>query len=456
MGKAKILSVFFLATTAVIVASSVQAGENSRVKESRIERGKRLFRRAWKPREALCRPGDGLGPLHNHVSCAGCHRLGGVGGAGPRQDNVDLLTVVRPANAQSPIEVFVPVALRSNGNSASFSKSLSKTHAGFLQQGAPSSTIILHRHGLDRRYADFREGLIPGPWDPEVPVRRFTTDDGISFRLSQRNTPALFGAGLVDEVPIKIVKQLAIEQRKYPGVTGRIAPAAGKQFGRFGWRGQIGTLREFVLAACANELGLQVARNPQALDPLNSDYHMRRNDLERSDLRALVAYVRALPAPVRDRPRNASLARQVRRGEQLFHDVGCVACHVADLGHVTGIYSDLLLHDMGPWLSDPVPAAAESATVANSGYFGVVLSQVQTPSGVTKREWRTPPLWGVRDSAPYLHDGRAETLGDAIELHGGEAKFAREAFGKLSEEEQESVIAFLNCLVAPRATANER
>ena len=34
-------------------------------------------------------------------------------------------------------------------------------------------------------------------------------------------------------------------------------------------------------------------------------------------------------------------------------------------------------------------------------------------------EWRTPPLWGVADSAPYMHDGRANTLSDAIELHGG-------------------------------------
>ncbi len=39
-----------------------------------------------------------------------------------------------------------------------------------------------------------------------------------------------------------------------------------------------------------------------------------------------------------------------------------------------------------------------------------------------QREWKTPPLWGVRDSGPYLHDGRAITIEEAIEWHGGESE----------------------------------
>ena len=64
-------------------------------------------------------------------------------------------------------------------------------------------------------------------------------------------------------------------------------------------------------------------------------------------------------------------------------------------------------------------------------------------------EWKTPPLWGVADSAPYLHDGSAPTLADAIRRHNGDAKMVTEAFAKLSMSEQGNVIAFLKSLKAP-------
>ncbi|MEO1616595.1 MAG: di-heme oxidoredictase family protein, partial [Planctomycetota bacterium] len=66
------------------------------------------------------------------------------------------------------------------------------------------------------------------------------------------------------------------------------------------------------------------------------------------------------------------------------------------------------------------------------------------------QEWRTPPLWGVRDSAPYWHDGRAETLLEAITLHGGESAGTRDRFLALSLEDRQSIIEFLGTLVAPQ------
>ena len=62
------------------------------------------------------------------------------------------------------------------------------------------------------------------------------------------------------------------------------------------------------------------------------------------------------------------------------------------------------------------------------------------------REWRTPPLWGVADSAPYLHDGRAETLSEAIAAHGGEAKFSTMKYLALPRSDRMAMIAFLNSL----------
>ena len=64
-------------------------------------------------------------------------------------------------------------------------------------------------------------------------------------------------------------------------------------------------------------------------------------------------------------------------------------------------------------------------------------------------EWRTPPLWGVADSAPYLHDGRAATLAEAIKLHAGQAAPSANRFTGLSDVQQEELIAFLNTLRAP-------
>lgn len=69
--------------------------------------------------------------------------------------------------------------------------------------------------------------------------------------------------------------------------------------------------------------------------------------------------------------------------------------------------------------------------------------------GAAAREWRTPPLWGLRDSAPYLHDGRAETIVDAISMHDGEGAMAAQAFEKLTVNERRQLDMFLQSLAAP-------
>ena len=151
-----------------------------------------------------------------------------------------------------------------------------------------------------------------------------------------------------------------------------------------------------------------------------------------ADCDALVAYVRALPAPVAIDPTGPQGAREMGEGRRLFVAVGCAGCHMPVLGDVQGIYSDLLLHDMGPSLSD------------SGTYYGI-----ETPNsfgGPLAQEWRTPPLWGYRDSGPYLHDGRAQTILQAILLHDGEASIIRDRFAALDQEDQQAIIAFLNSI----------
>ena len=59
----------------------------------------------------------------------------------------------------------------------------------------------------------------------------------------------------------------------------------------------------------------------------------------------------------------------------------------------------------------------------------------------------TENLWGAGSSPPYLHDGRAASLTEAILEHGGEAQTSRNNFAAASLQNRQDVIAFLNNLV---------
>lgn len=90
-----------------------------------------------------------------------------------------------------------------------------------------------------------------------------------------------------------------------------------------------------------------------------------------------------------------------------------------------------MLHDLGPALAD-----------GGLGYFFVE----ETEEMATASEWRTPPLWGIAATAPYLHDGRAATLEDAILAHGGEAESAMVAYSALEYASQRELLDFLASL----------
>lgn len=113
-------------------------------------------------------------------------------------------------------------------------------------------------------------------------------------------------------------------------------------------------------------------------------------------------------------------------GARIFDAVGCAKCHVPSLRGTHGdvlLYSDLLLHDMGPALDDKI-----------------------VQGEATGAEWRTTPLVGTRLRERYLHDGRAGRLRDAVLEHGGEAEIVRQRFFDLSEEDQQAVLAFIAAL----------
>jgi CxxC motif-containing protein (DUF1111 family) len=420
--------------------------------------GLRLFEHEWVPYDALSIAGDGLGPMYNAASCVACHRQGGIGGGGPGENNVELLSAAAPG--QNPSDSKVREALAH----------AAEVHDGFRQGGA---STLFHLFSTDRSYDEWRLSLLgarlPADVDAtrkEIAMRRLAqklsreavatlpSKQGIMLKLSRRNTPALFGAGLIASVSEEVLLDLAKQQpKRFPDVSGRVGRTGNGDVGRFGWRGHVGTLREFVLTACAMELGLQNPDHRQAANPLVPHARQAGDDLSEEQCDALVAFVASLAPPRQLPAANPAQASRIQSGERLFESIGCAGCHVRKVGLVDGLFSDLLLHDMGPALEDPMPANPERRVIqaGNPGFaYGGGSFEIfeEVPTAI-RREWRTPPLWGVRDSAPYLHDGRAATLEDAIAAHGGEAESSARRFQSLDNLGRASIVMFLQSLAAP-------
>ncbi|AZO64218.1 MULTISPECIES: putative sulfate exporter family transporter [unclassified Mesorhizobium] len=143
-------------------------------------------------------------------------------------------------------------------------------------------------------------------------------------------------------------------------------------------------------------------------------------------LSAALAYGALLPFSSTFRtasPSSSHSAMLGSHGGRLFASVGCAKCHVPALEGVNGevrLYSDLLLHDMGPALDDKI-----------------------VQGDAIGAEWRTTPLVGIRLRQRYLHDGRANTLRDAVFAHGGTTQIVRDRFFDLDETDRQAILDFV-------------
>jgi hypothetical protein len=304
-------------------------------------------------------------------------------------------------------------------------------------------STVLHHFGVDPRYAKWRSHLkarLPAPRSRNTTQ---LTLAGGSIVASQRNSPPLFGLGLIEALPDEVL--LATAAKEPAPVRGRANTMKSGRIGKFGWKAQTTSLREFVLGACASELGLEVPGHKQAISPLAPDVKARALDLTQEECDSLVAYVRSLPAPVRlDSPHPEA----IEAGRASFVSIGCADCHRPSLGNIEGIYSDLLMHDMGPDLV---------SVTMDIYYQGTQVVDFPTAGSVADgSEWRTPPLWGYRDSGPYLHDGRAENVYDAVKFHKGQASDSAARFAGLSSRQRAEIEEFLKSLAAPPSAEPEQ
>lgn len=329
---------------------------------------------------------SGLGPIFNRASCATCHSAPVTGGSG-------LINVTRFGRTSGG--VFDPLV----------------GLGGSLQQEMEINPV-LHE-------------VVP----PEANV------------VAHRNSTPLFGLGLIEAIPDDQILR-NVRQTPFDGVQGKVArvadPSTGKTLiGRFGWKAQQATLLSFAADAYLNEIGITnrffpVENAPNGNVQLEEQYDTVADPEDvvdpvtgKGDIDRVTDFMRYMGAPPR-----LMLSNSAAGGRSVFQNTGCAVCHVPLMmtspnkivalnQQQVWLFSDLLLHDMGS-LGDGIGQAAADV-----------------------REMKTAPLWGLRASAPYLHDGRAQSVDEAIKAHDGEAKTAKDRYLKLNKQQVQQLMDFL-------------
>lgn len=269
----------------------------------------------------------------------------------------------------------------------------------------------------------------------------------------------------------------------------------------FQWKGSVGFVRDFNRGAAHNELGMQAVE--LVGDDMDGDGDRAVNEFSVGDMTALAVYLAAQPRPttklelaslglatVSDEARAA-----IGRGRAVFDAVGCAACHVPSMSvrrpifqepstsaahrdrvfpsgaeplqelvnpamavsfDITRDQPDNVLRDAGGNVTfrlgsfrtdDRGGAVVELFGDLKRHAMGPLLAESIEDEGINAGTFLTENLWGVGSTAPYMHDGRATTLEEAILLHGGESFPSRLAFLVRPERDRKDLIAFLENLV---------
>ena len=411
---------FSLGLLGLIAGYSALQAWNSRTTPEKVAEGGKLFLHDWSENDPLCEDGDGLGPVFNARSCVDCHWQGGVGGGGGNESNV-VAFAVRPDRR---------IGRNQLGGGVVHAEAISDAMTESIDQVKEMYPVI---EGGTR--------VVGGC------TVRFSPLNPVAF--TEINTPHLFGAGLIDEISSTSIalqgsKRMAVEIAKgyKPGLysgngMGRTHTINGF-VGKFGWKGQFVSLEDFVAAACANELGLTNPLKSQMVAKEFVEDQDAELDMSRRQLNDLVCFVRNLPRPEQVLPEDVEMRERAIKGEELFVEVACNDCHVKTIGGVEGVYSDFHLYS----IENP----------KRTSYFR---GEIQEPfllsdSEIQLDQWKTPPLWGVADTAPYFHDGGSATLQEAIDRHDGQARHSMKLYEKLTDDEKEMIVEFLGTLRTPK------
>lgn len=345
----------------------------------------------------------GLGPRFNLNSCGGCHAQPAVGGTSPQVN--PQVEVATHFGAQNTIPYFVL------GNGPVREAHFIFTPSGNRDGGVQDLYVITGR--FDAKGCNIQQ--------PDFNTARIRNN--IVFRIP---TP-VFGAGLIESIPDNVILENKLAQaqlKKSLGIVGRENRQLVERLGgtenrsandgtisRFGWKAQNKSLQLFAAEAYNVEQGVTNDIFPNERDdtpgcvfngtPENIiDYEATDPLLAASDATLFTQFMRLL-APPPPKP----LTPSAMNGKRLFVSIGCALCHTPSLrtgpssvsalsNKQVNLFSDLLLHSMGPGLADNI---------------------IQGKAGPD--DFRTAPLWGVSERLFFLHDGRTNDLMEAILAH---------------------------------------
>ncbi|WP_199913472.1 di-heme oxidoredictase family protein [Ruegeria sp. Alg231-54] len=431
-------------------AFSQPSGNLSFEQELDFKVGNGLFKKIWVSSPSSTLASDGLGPLYNARSCQRCHIKDGRGHTPNGSDDNAISMFLRvsiPGTSEdgyAEIEDYIATLPEPN-------------YGGQMQDLALPGHPAEYR--LDITYEDVPVTLADGE---TITLRRPTyeaADLGYGplhpdAMISPRVAPQMIGLGLLEAIPVEdLLANADPEDEDGDGISGRpnivwAIEYGAPMMGRFGHKAGMPTIMEQSAAAFAGDIGISSPLYPaphgdcttSQIDCVNAphgDGDDRTFEIDQTGMDLVAFYSRNLGVPARRNMNDAD----VLRGKQVFHDTGCASCHTPSFVthrvedrpehsfQLIWPYSDLLLHDMGEGLADNRPEAR-----------------------ATGREWRTPPLWGigmtqqVSGHTQFLHDGRAQSLLEAILWHGGEAQAARDAVVEMPKPDRDALIRFLESL----------
>jgi CxxC motif-containing protein (DUF1111 family) len=376
---------------------------------------------------------DGLGPTFNLDSCAGCHSFPAIGGTAPNINPQVALATANGARNTLPsfIGRFGPIR-----------------EARFVRNpdGTPDGGV----HSL---FSIAGRADAPACNIPQDNFAQAVASNNVIFRIP---TPT-FGAGLMEMVSEEDIEANRVRSTNAAlGISGK-ANRNGNDgtITRFGWKAQNKSLEIFSGEAYNVEIGVTNPGFPNERNVGEANRACLFNPLPESPVNFAEPFPDALgdvalftifmqflapPTPSTTTPGGAN---SIVQGRNQFVNVGCASCHtpsfttqpsqVAALSRKpVNLYSDMLVHNMGPGLADRV----------SQGLAG-------------GDEFRSAPLWGLGQRIFFLHDGRTINLLTAIQAHksaasGGfpasEANRVVDNFNALSDSDKQAVLNFLRSL----------
>jgi len=416
-------------------AFSLPAKNLELTEHPRFFSGNAFFNTNWVDASSIVDGRDGLGPLFNMRSCSACHFKDGRGRP-PLEGEIPNAWLMR-VSILGRTDHGAPLPDPIYGNQISFRA---------LPAVEPEASIKI---SYNERIGNYPDGSSFTLLEPSYSMTDWAYGDPFEDLLfSPRVASQVFGLGLIEAVSQnEILSRADPLDKNKDGISGRPnlvwSPSLDqKMLGRFGWKANKANLLDQTAGAFVGDIGITNFVFPDE----NQTFHQNLTkkfpsggapEISRRDLEDVVFYLQTLAVPA------ARILDQneFERGKALFMILQCSACHVPELrsandypiealaGQTFRPYTDLLLHDMGPGLADGRPDFE-----------------------ATGSEWRTPPLWGiglfpmVNEHSRLLHDGRARNVEEAILWHGGEGEGSKQAFMKLTKNERERVIRFVESL----------